>query len=340
MPPPDQASPPLDGPARHRTRYLAVLVNDRDVALLEVARGGWSDRGAIELAVGYSDKSLSRGFTRLTGLGLLAEREARSRREDRKVHEYRTSASGEGLLKVHVEMFAAAVALDAAGGGRRQLLSGAARDRRCLLVGRVVLVRPQTFTEVLQEARGLGRSWGMGEAANLDHSGLTRRLRLLERLGLVAREHSPQGAILYSRGPQMWLLARLAVEASLWRSIYTPEDIPPLAGELLGLVEMVIDRVRLDPELGPATVVLHVQPPAGTPGWLDAALDVEAGRIRVIRGGASRASTAYVPAPLRRWCEALRDGDFDAITIEGSRPIGDAVLKGVAAAMPPPSNAP
>ncbi len=334
MQPLDPATPPPDGPARRRTRYLAVLVDERDIALLQAARGCWSDHGTLEFAVEYSGKALSKRFTRLTEIDLLAKRKARGQKRHN-VYEYILTPGGEALLDhVHTQMVAAAVALDATAGKRRELLRAAARDRCCLVVARVVLYKPQSFTEVLEEARALGRVWGMAEAANLDNAGLTRRLDRLQELGLVVRERSRDRAIAYARGPQMWLLARLAVEASLWRCVHTPERIPPLAGELLGLVEMLLDRLHLDPDLGPATIVLHMQPPAGMPGWLDAALEVDAGRIHVIRSGAPHHPDAYVQASPRTWDEALRSGDPDALTIDGDPKLAHAVHAAIAAALP------
>ena len=322
--------PTLDGPARGRA-ILAVLVDGRDVELLEAVRA-WADRGTLEYAVAYAGKPLSDRLTRLNEMGLLARRPAHG---GRKGHEHGLTPAGEAALALRVHLAAAAGGLDAAHGERAKLLAASVRSRWDRIVGRVVLDGPQPFTEVLRAVRGLARSRGMAEP-ELDSAGLTRSLRRLEKLGLVAAEPSARRRSAdYTRGPEMWRLARLSVAVSLWCCLHIPQRIPPLAGDLLGLVEMVIDRVSLDRDLDPATVVLHVRPPVGVPGWLDAPLCAEDGCLRVLPA-APRSPSAHVEGPLRSWCEALLGGDFDALAIVGDPATAHALLGAVAAAMPPP----
>lgn len=303
--------------------------------LLESARGHWADHRTLEFAVDYSGKPLSDRLTRLTEKGLFARRPARVKEQGRSGYEHRLTVAGEALLELRAHMIAAMVALDATEGERAELLAAAVRSEWDRVVGRVVLRGPQSFSELQGAARGLARSWGMQEP-ELDNAGLTRTLRRLQQLGLVAAEPGlRRTAKRYVRGPDMWRLAPLAVEASLWCCIHTPQRIPPLAGDLLGLIEMIVDRVRVEADLGPATLVLHVQPPEGVPGWFDVPLCVEEGRLQVLPA-APLSPSAHVEASLQTWCEALRSGDSDALTIRGQRPIADSVLAAVTATIPWP----
>jgi len=319
--------PTLDGPARGRG-ILAVLVDGRSVELLEAVRD-WADRGTLEFAVAYAGKPLSDRITRFNEMGLLAKRSARG---GRRGHEHRLTAAGEAALALREHLAAAAGGLDAAHGERAKLVAASVRGRWDLVVGRVVLDGAERFTDVLRVARGLARSWAM-EEADLSRAGLTRRLRRLEQLGVVAVKPAPQRrAVRYTPGPRMWRVARPALAVSLWHCCHRPQSIPPVAGDLLALIEMLIDRVQLDRDLDGTTIVLHVQPPEGTRGWLDAPLCVEERRLHVLPG-APDSPTAYVEGPLRSFCEALLGGDFGKLTIDGERPKALSVLTSLTAAM-------
>lgn len=294
---------------------------------MEAAREGWMGRSALEERLSYAGKALGDRLTQLTETGLLARRPAAT---DHRSSEYTLTSGGQALLALRGEAVATAVSLDASAGERAAMFGKWLSDRWDRMIVRVILDGPQPFGELLRLVNGLARSWGLRDA-RLDAAGLRTRLRRLAQLGLVAERPTPRrDTVLYGRGPQLWQVARLAAAASLWCCIHTPQRIPPLAGDLSALMEMVQDEVRVDANLPLATIILRVQPPDGALGWPDAPIDLEQGRIQVLRGAPSQ-PTAYAQGSLRTWCEALLSGEFDGLKIDGDHAAAHGVLTGTAA---------
>jgi hypothetical protein len=124
-------------------------------------------------------------------------------------------------------------------------------------------------------------------------------------------------------------MARPALAASLWCSLYMPERIPPMAGDLLGLVQMVFDHVPAVSDVPPMAMILHVDPPVGVWWSMDAALSVEEGRIHLL--SAPPLNPIRVHDTVRGWDEALMSGSFETLQIEGDPAVAHKVLAALAA---------
>jgi DNA-binding HxlR family transcriptional regulator len=321
---------PLERPARGEG-FLALLSDRRSVALLEAAGGGWLEPAELQLRLKYGGKAFEDRLGRLAEMGLLAERPAGGRH--RRVVEYTLTRAGRELLEVHGELVAAAGALDALGGERGALLRKSIVDRwdgvslRQILAGRQSIEQLRHVLPFLVP-RHPGTPYRRAPLASVSGS-----LERLERLGLVGRQEWDDD-VLYEPGEHAWRLARPAATLARWHWRWTPEQVPWLAsGDLVGLVALIADRVRVPRELGPGFALLHAIPPEGMRGQADVWTVVNGGRISPPVSYMLKPPIARCDAHPWTWCEALLGGGFEGVQIEGDAEFARELLDGLAAAL-------
>lgn len=309
-------------------RALPALLVDEDTTKLMLAardgRPGWIARRTLATRTKVGERALGWRLAELVATGLLAERAA----VDRRTREYALAPAGEGLIEVRDEVLAAAAAIDASGGRRAELLRHSIRDHWDPVILRVLVATPHRFNDLLRHCRAMASGPGPRDR-RLEAGGLTSRLQRLEELGLVThRPAERRGAVVYAPGPSLWRMARPALAASRWCSVYMPEQIPPMAGDLLGLVQMVFDRIPVVSDIPATAMVLYVDTPVGVWWSMDAALCVEEGRIHLL--SAPPLNPIRVHDTVRGWDEALLSGSFERLQIEGDPAVAQKVLAALA----------
>ncbi len=292
----------------------ALLTDSHATQAMRAARGRWIERTTLASEILISGKALGSLLADMVHEGLLGERPALT---DRRSFEYMLLPAGAGTLQLHTEWLDAAEAIGAADGSRGELFARCTVDRFDPVILREVAAGPHRFNALLRDSRALAHIWGI-EDHLLQPPGLKSRLVRLQALGLVASTIAPAGgALSYLAGPCLWHLGRLALSGALWCSLYCPEPIPPMFGELLAVVQMIIDHAPAVPQAGDATLLLHVAPPPGIPGgWADVPLRLEAGRLRLLSVTPTK-PTARVQASIHVWAQALLHGSFDELEIDG-----------------------
>jgi DNA-binding MarR family transcriptional regulator len=319
----------LDGPA-HGRGFLALLADGRTVALMEAVRDDWLERSELEGRLGYYGKAFGGRTARLERMGLLV---GRPFARDRRKREWLLADCGRELLEIDADLALVAAVVDASDGG--VLFRKSAADPWDRAIQRLLLDAPQPFTALLRLLNGTAQTGVEARPRQLDATGLSRRLGRLEQLGLVCRQPGPRrGAGLYAPGEHAVRLARVAVRWALWRWTWTPECVPRLAGDLLGLVKLLAGRAHVAADAGEAVVLLHVRPPKGGDGWPDVVVALAGGRISVLDAHLGEPHARVRLSP-RAWCEALPGGDFDGAEIEGDAAPARSLLAGLAAALAP-----
>jgi DNA-binding HxlR family transcriptional regulator len=319
----------LDGPARG-SGFLALLADGRTVALMEAVRDRWLERAELEERLGYGGKAFGGRARRLERMGLLV---GRPLARDRRKREWLLADCGRELLEIGADLALVAAVVDASDGG--VLLRKLAADPWDRAIVRLLLDAPQPFNALLRLLNGIAHTGFEARPRQLDSTGLSRRLGQLEQLGLVCRQPAPRrGAALYAPGKHTVRLARVAVRWALWRWTWTPERVPRLAGDLLGLVKLLSERAHVAADAGEAVVLLHVRPPEGVDGWPDVVVALAGGRISVLDAHIGKPHARVRLSP-RAWCEALHGGDFDGAEIEGDVALARSLLAGLAVALAP-----
>ncbi len=322
---PSQSNPPLDGPARGEG-FLGLLADARTVELMRAVRDCPLGREELISRLDFGGSAFDRRVNRLTQMGVFIARQAA---HDHRHREYLLTHCGRDLLEIGEELALAAASLDTQNGGLGAVLVKVATDPWDRAIVRVLLEASQPFNELLRLAHGTWHPDGRRGSPRLTAAGLSLRLERLEQLGLASRSPAPRrGAALYGAGDELWRLGRVAVRSALWRWRWTPACVPRMAGDLPGLVRMLAPRVRgADGE--EIRVVLHVDAPPGRDGWPDVVVSLIDGWMTV-RELALNDSHARASATPRVWCEALLNGEFDAIAIDGDVASARTVLAGLA----------
>jgi len=317
-------------PRRDEGGFLGLLADGRTVGLMEAVRDGPLDRAELEERLGYGGKALGVRLSRLERMGLLA---LRPLVHDGRRRQWLLTAGGRELLEVRAELALTLGALSAQAEDHRALLAKSFADPWDRAIVRVLVAGPRSFSGLLGVLSGLAHAGMRAQPRQLSSSALSLRLRRLERLGLVGREPaSRRGVALYAPGERAWGLGRVSARAALWRWRWTPEWAPPMAGDLLGLVRLVAEHVRVAADAGEGLVVLHVRPPEGMDGWTDVPIALAGRHISVLHAPLGR-PMARVQAFPDVWCETLLSGDFEALEIEGDAWLARALLVGLADAL-------
>jgi len=307
--------------------FLALHADERAIALMKAVRDGPLGRVELEERLGYGGKGLGERLSRLERMGLLV---GRSLPHDGRRREWRLADCGRELLAIDAELERLAAALQGTGEELGALLVRSLADPWDRVILRRLLVAPLPFNELLRSLRAVGHAGLEVRLAQLDSAGLSRRLGRLERLGLVCKQPAARrGAALYARGDQAWRLGRVSVIWALWRWRWTPGREPGMAGDLLGLVTLLADRVRVAANVNEGVVLLHVRSAPETLGWPDVVVALADGRISVLHTHFT-APLARAWATPRVWCEALLASSFEAVEMEGDAAPAHALLEGLA----------
>jgi len=296
---------------------LSLLGQEGLRGVLHALAQGPRSRAQLSRALGVSERTIATRLRLLQERGALTGAASGGRNGCRL---FLLAPAGRQALAIDAELSRAygrmvAEGIDAA--GLQTLAQGGVQARR---LGRALLERPATFSELAARLPEIPRST------------LSRTLALMVRSGLVRREGTGRRNARYSPAPQLHHLARAAVMLAAWRWRHRPGQALALQGDLHGLLCLLASRLR--PPAGLVGLCRLSQPPAGGRSWPDVLVALGGGRAQVVSVAFAPAREAHLHGTGLAWCQALLEG-AGPLTIEGDRELARGLLGALAAALQP-----
>ena len=310
---------PVEGLASPGGGYLGLLADPRKLALMLSLRVMVLAGATLARGVGLSERRVREHMRVLSerGLAVRVQIPCRSHRVG-----WRLTEAGCELLRLHDLIVGCEQRLRCASSASRSLVEilGYAHVRAIVWA---LTVGALTLAEIEHRLEWISHStieWNLG---HLCESGLvlSRGAGIGRRYELARRARGPLGLI--------------AVSGVRWRLLFTPDQPPPRADNLLGLMMLLEPVARVTADVR-GICLMQVLPDSveGDPvRWPDAYVSVRRGRISPLPTGSLQAPRARMRASDLDWCEALLGGDFERIEIEGDRELALAPLGALAAAL-------
>jgi len=316
----DASAASVDGPALTGGGYLGLLAEPRKLALMLALRARALTGATLALGVGLSERRV-RGHMRVLAERGLAVRVQIAYRSHRVA--WKLTEAGLKLLQLHDLISDCERRLRSACSASRSLVEvmGYAHVRAIVWA---LTVRALTLAELEHRLEWIPHSTIEHGLQHLCESGLA----LARGAGIGRRYELARRA----RGP----LGLIALSGVRWRLLFTPEQPPPRADNLLGLAMLLEPVARVTADVH-GICLMQVLPDSVVEGdparWPDAYVSVRRGRISPLPTGSLEAPRARMWASDVVWCEALLSGDFSRIEIEGDRELALALLGALAAAL-------
>ncbi len=310
-----------DGEPDDEQPYLALFADRDAMRLMDAVRTGPRTRAELSDALGVSGGTLGRRLAKLVRLEMLDVERASGRG---RANLYLLSHRGAERLAILPDLAAAKDALIAAAGldfdPPVELWLADALTRRML---RYLLGVPRTVAELVELIPNATRRRVETRLAELCAGGL-----------LVKAPGGGEGAR-YRATELIAVVRRVAVRTARWRARWTPDRLPEMAGDLPGIVLLLIVCGLLDPpKRAHGHMLLHVDVPDGCEhDWPDVDLSLVAGRLKVETLSPPAGYAARAHGTALAWCDALLTGRLGGISVDGDRMLIEATVRCLAAGL-------